>query len=270
MDTEAPNHPIDTQTAAEALADAAATAGYAPSIHNTQPWRWRLTGNTIDLHLVRSRVPPISDPDGRLATLSCGAALHHARIAMAAHGWRITVERMLQDGDRDLLARIQVRNRSPVDPASATLLRTVPLRQTDERPMVAGAPIGPEALTAITAAVEAHDTGLYTPRPDQLAELAAAADDRAAEFVILHGPADEPLNWLRAGEALSGGWLTATRHAVSVQPHSAPMETTATRRALRAMIAGTGYPYLVLGLGMAGAGPPRTPRLPAVQIIERY
>jgi len=68
----------------EALAQAASLAGYAPSIHNTQPWRWRLAGDTLDLRLERSRVLAVTDPDDRLATLSCGAALNHAVVASAA------------------------------------------------------------------------------------------------------------------------------------------------------------------------------------------
>jgi hypothetical protein len=86
---------------------------------------------------------------------------------------------------------------------------------------------------------------------------------------MLYDGADEPLNWLRAGEALSAGWLTATAHGVSVLPHSAPAEVTATRQAMRAMIAGDGFPYVVLRLGTASAVP-CAPRLAAVQIIERY
>lgn len=269
MATEALNHPAGTRTPADALAEAAATAGYAPSIHDTQPWRWRLTGNTIDLYLVRSRVLQFSDPDVRLATLSCGGALHHARITMAALGWRITVARMLQDGDRDLLARIQVHNRSPVDSASAALVRTVSARPTHQRVVDAGTPVAPDALAAITTAVEAQGTRLAILRPDQVLEL-GLGHDHAAVFVVLHGSADEPLNWLRAGEALSAGWLTATAHDVSLVPHSAPIETVATRQAMRAMLAGTGYPYLVVRLGPVDAGPTRTRRLPAKQIIERY
>jgi nitroreductase len=308
MDIDAMTHPTDTRTAAEALAEAATTAGHAPSIHNTQPWRWRLTGNTLDLHLVRSRIMPASDPDGRLATVSCGAALHHARVTMAAHGWLITVTRMLQGADRDLLARLHVYHRAPPDPVAATLLRAVPLRHTDRR-AVAGTPPDPRALAAITAAAEAQGTRLHILRPDQLAELSAAAGqatdpvwqaelmywtglrdagvpgrdpghhgdlpttvrhDKDAVFVMLHDSADEPLNWLRAGEALSAGWLTATGHGVSVLPHSAPIETLATRQAMRAMIAGIGHPSLVLRLGTADPGDAGTPRLPATQIIERY
>ncbi|WP_030434769.1 hypothetical protein [Actinoplanes subtropicus] len=73
MNIQAPTRTIDSLAAAEALVAAAEAAGYAPSIGNTQPWRWRLTGDTLDLHLVRSRMRRVSDLDGRLATVSCGA-----------------------------------------------------------------------------------------------------------------------------------------------------------------------------------------------------
>ena len=333
MFNDALTHPTDTQAIAHALADAAAAAGYAPSIHNTQPWRWRLTTNTLDLHLVPGRILQVTDPDGRLATLSCGVALHHARVALSAQGWNATVTRMPRGAGPDLLARLHVDGRSPVDPPSVLHLRTIPMRHTDRRP-ITGTPIDPADLTAITAAVEAQDTGLHTLRPEQLLELAAATDhaqrseaadpawqaelaywtggirpagtgvpaaaipnratqttvpgrdfghrgtlpvsaehDEVALFVMLYGAADQPLNWLRAGEALSAGWLTATERGVSAVPHSAPIEAIGTRHALRAMIASIGYPYLLLRLGSvdpAGTDAPHTPRLPADQIIERF
>ncbi|GIE90957.1 Acg family FMN-binding oxidoreductase [Actinoplanes regularis] len=332
MDSDALTHPTDPQLATHALADAASAAGYAPSIHNTQPWRWRLAGDTLDLHLVRSRILQVSDPDARLATLSCGVALHHARVAVAAQGWHVTVTRMPRDIGPDLLARLHIERRALVDPPSVLHLRTIPLRHTDRRPLT-DTPVDPAALAAITAAVETQDTALHTLRPDQVLELAAAADyaqrseaadpawqaelaywtgaarpagtgvpdavipdratqttvpgrdfghrgelpvsaehDKAAVFVMLYGNTDEPLAWLRAGEALSAGWLTATENGISVVPHSAPIEVIATRQAMRAMIASTGYPYLVLRLGTidpADTGTPRTSRQPAEQIIDR-
>jgi hypothetical protein len=280
--TDTLTRPADTRTAAEALLEAARTAGYAPSIQNTQPWRWRITGDTVDLHLVRSRIPATADPDGRLATLSGGAALHHARVTMAARGWQITVTRMLQGGDRDLLARLHVHHKAPIDRTSAMLLRTI-LSRYNYRRAVPGTPLAPEALTAITAAIEAQGGRLQTLRPDQILELATGGDqghrsdlpitarrDEAAVFVVLHGSADEPLNWLRAGEALSAGWLTATGRGVAVLPHIAPIGAIATRQALRAMIAGAGHPYLVLRLGTIDPADAGTPRPPVDQIIERY
>jgi hypothetical protein len=268
----------------------------------------------------------VTDPEGRLATLSCGVALHHAHVALRAQGWNATVTRAPAGADPDVLARLHVGNRAPADPAAARYLRTIPLRHTDRRP-VTGTPVEQADVDAIVAAVRTQDTELHTLRPDQVLELAAAVDhaqrseaadpawqtelaywtggtrpsglgipaaaipdaptqtavpggelpvsaehDKAALFVMLYGETDEPVDWLRAGEALSAGWLTATDHGVSVMPHSAPVEVIATRQALRAMIASVGYPYLVLRLGRtdpAGDDAPHTSRLPADQIIDR-
>lgn len=75
------------------LAETARAAGLAPSVHNTQPWRWRVYPDHLDLYADRSRQLELADPAGRLLTISCGAALHHAQVAMAAQGWRPVVDR---------------------------------------------------------------------------------------------------------------------------------------------------------------------------------
>jgi hypothetical protein len=68
-------------SAALALAEAARVAGLAPSIHNTQPWRWRVDGDVLELYSEPIRQLHESDPGARLMVLSCGVALHHARTA---------------------------------------------------------------------------------------------------------------------------------------------------------------------------------------------
>jgi nitroreductase len=330
--TDALTHPTDTAAMTHALAEAAGTAGHAPSIHNTQPWRWRLAGNSVDLHIERGRVLDVTDPDARLATLSCGAALHHARVSLAAQGWQFVVTRTPDPDDPDHLARISLGRRVPVRLPSIRHLQTVRLRHTDRRPLT-GEPVGRADLRVVTASIEAEETWLHVLDPDQVHELAIAADhaqrteagdaDRRAElahwtggsrpagtgipdaaipdrviglpvptrdfghpgdlpvsggderfatFAILYGRTDDRAGWLRAGEALSAGWLTATEHGVSLLPLSAPIELISTRQAMRVILASNGYPYLVVRLGTvdaAEAGPPHAPRLPTDQIIER-
>ncbi|MEV8510487.1 nitroreductase [Actinoplanes sp. NPDC051475] len=325
-------HPTDAQVAAHALAEAAAIGGYAPSICNTQPWQWRLTTDTLELRLAPERIMQVTDPEARLATLSCGAALHHAYVALRAQGWHATVTRAPRDGDPDVLARLQAPDRKPADPASLRCLRTIPLRHTDRRPII-GTPVAAADLAAIVAAVRAQDTELHTLRADQVLELASAVEhaqrseaadpawlaelaawaggarpsgsgvpdaaipdratpttvpsrdfgrhgdlavsaghDTAAVFVMLYGRSDDPADWLRAGEALSAGWLTATDRGVSIVPYSAPIEVIASRQAMRAMIASVGHPYLLLRLGRtdpAALLAPHAPRLPVEQIIDR-
>jgi hypothetical protein len=143
---------------------------------------------------------------------------------------------------------------------------------------VAAAPAAPARTAATTMAatpIRATAAAGTVPR-DGLsinAALSIGADhDRSADFVLLYGPTDEPADWLSAGEALSAGWLTATEHGVSVLPHSAPTEVRSTRRAMRELLADTGYPYLVLRLGTidpADPGHRHTPRLPQDQLIDR-
>ena len=112
------------ETITDVLAQAAALAGYAPSIHNSQPWRWRVSGEVLDLYAVHSRQLAITDPDGRLAVLSAGAALHHARTALAAEGLDATVVRLPEPDDTGHLARITVTGRVPVSPGAIRLVQT--------------------------------------------------------------------------------------------------------------------------------------------------
>ncbi len=79
----------------------------APSVHNTQPWRWRVVdGDIIELYADRRRQLLISDPVGRNLALSCGAALHHASVAAQALGLAPAIELAPLREDEDLLARI--------------------------------------------------------------------------------------------------------------------------------------------------------------------
>ena len=65
---------------------ALAVAVRAPSIHNTQPWRWRLDDDGLRLLADRSRQLAVADPDGHSLLVSCGAALHLTGLGLAA-GW---------------------------------------------------------------------------------------------------------------------------------------------------------------------------------------
>jgi nitroreductase len=88
------------------IEDAVTSACHAPSLHNSQPWQWVIGGNELRLFLDPSRVVN-TDRSARQALISCGAALDHLRVAMAAAGWRSHIERFPSPSDRDHLASIQ-------------------------------------------------------------------------------------------------------------------------------------------------------------------
>lgn len=79
----------------------------APSVHNSQPWRWRVVdGTVIELHSDHRRQLQVSDPSGRNLTLSCGAALHQSIVAARALGLEPSVEVQPSTDDDSFLARI--------------------------------------------------------------------------------------------------------------------------------------------------------------------
>ena len=88
--------------------DAVEHALRAPSVHNTQPWRWRIGEDRVELHSDPDRHLPVTDPDRRDLVLSCGAALHHLTVAMAASGVSAAVERLPDPEDRTHLATVSV------------------------------------------------------------------------------------------------------------------------------------------------------------------
>jgi nitroreductase len=92
----------------KALRDAAARATLAPSIHNTQPWRFVVSSDRLDLYADRSRSVPAVDPSGRQLSLSCGAALFGTRVALAAAGLDVVTSLAQRPSDPDLLASITV------------------------------------------------------------------------------------------------------------------------------------------------------------------
>jgi hypothetical protein len=277
MTADAAPQAVDAAVVTQAVGDAAMATVYAPSIHDTQPWRWRMTGEVLDLHLERDRLLPGTDPDSRLAILSCGAALHHVAVSLAADGWRAIVVREPDRGDPDHLARVRLDGRIPVEPEVLRRLQSIALRETDRR-LVLGVPIDTDKLRTIAAAVTSGGALLHQLRSGQVDDLAAAAGqarrteaadiewqaeraywtgggggpaarDHTAIFAILYGPRDRRLDWLRAGEALSAGWLTATELDVSVLPLSATIEVAGTREHLRWLLPRPGHPYLVLRFG---------------------
>jgi nitroreductase len=157
------------------LEQAAQASLYAPSVFNTQPWTWRITGDTLDLYADQSRKLDTTDPEGRLLIVSCGVALHHARTALAAAGWSATVERLPEDAPPELLARIRLGEEVPPDPQAQRAAAAIPLRRTDRRAYGERAVTEPE-LTRLRRLVESEGAYLHVVRPDQVTMLAISAE----------------------------------------------------------------------------------------------
>ena len=102
----------------------------APSVYNTQPWRFVATGAGLDLYADRTRQLTVLDPTGRQLTISCGAALGLARLAVAALGYSHGVELLPDSDDPDHLARLVVGDPAPVAGDDLALAREIGRRHT--------------------------------------------------------------------------------------------------------------------------------------------
>ena len=113
------------------------TAARAPSVHNTQPWRFHVAPAGLELHADRDRQLMAVDPSGRELLISCGAALYGLRLAVRMLGYLPMVDVLPDDRQPDLLAQVRVGYRVPVSQADWALLAAVPHRHTHRGPFAA-------------------------------------------------------------------------------------------------------------------------------------
>ena len=104
----------------------------APSVHNSQPWRWRIGDRTVHLYADVQRWLPVTDADGRDLLVSLGAVLHHLRVALAASGLRATVHRFPNPDEPDHVAAVELRPRVPAEP-DLGLAAAIVARRSDRR-----------------------------------------------------------------------------------------------------------------------------------------
>jgi nitroreductase len=101
-------------------------------VHNSQPWRWQVRDSTLELFANPRLQLPNIDPDGRGLMLSCGTALHHCVVALAALGWQSKVHRLPDAADSTHLATIEVSPRE-AEQVDVVLAAAIPRRRTDRR-----------------------------------------------------------------------------------------------------------------------------------------
>jgi hypothetical protein len=309
-----------------------ALANRAPSVHNSQPWQWRLGPSSIHLFAEPGRALPATDPEGRGLRLSCGAALHHLRVAALAAGVGTTVHRVPDPAQPDHLAAVELHSGRP-SPDDLALARAIEHRHSDRR-MFSSWPVPTQmtshlvdaasregaVLTVLDresdryvvaglighAAVEQaltpgydQETAEWTgrgrgaregvPAANVPAEPAGTVPARAfaageqeqsvlgryesdgTVLALISTPGDDPVDQLRAGEALSAVLLGATHYGLATDPISQPLEVPATRSELRsAVLGGAAEPQVLLRLGwapMSTVPVPRSGRRPLADTI---
>ncbi len=169
----------------------------APSSHNTQPWRFAMAEDTIELWADRSRRLSICDPAGRELVMSCGAALFNLRVACHRFGRESPITLLPDPDDPDLLARAACGSERPVSLEDRRLFEAIFRRRTHRAPFERHG-VGDPVLQRLVEAVEREGAWLVPiegPRRAAVGELieeATRAQFRDRRFRL------ELASWLRS------------------------------------------------------------------------
>ena len=217
----------------------------APSVHNTQPWRFVITSGGLDFRVDHSRQLAVLDPTARQLYLSAGSALFNARASLAASGCPSTVRRFPNPEHPDLVARIEVGGDAEIDPMLAALDAVVELRQTNRR-RFAEDTVPAELVATLVRAAQAEGALLHPvvkvddrqtlarlsqkadaeqmASPAYRAELRAWTSNdparldgvRAAAVPHVDGSADDDVP-IRDFDSQGAGWLPGETHSSASQ-----------------------------------------------------
>jgi len=199
-----------------------ATAVWAPSVHNTQPWRFTVGGQQISLYADTSRRLAVADPDGREMMISCGAALFSVRLALRSMGY-VPRTRVLPDpGQPELVARVSWPERADADEFERRLARHLLTRRThrgafDPEPLPSG------LLAALRAGASREGTALRIVADDgRRAALAAAVENAESELRLNGERLRELARWTPAPGSACRDGVPATAYparAERTEPH---------------------------------------------------
>ncbi|MUN42517.1 Acg family FMN-binding oxidoreductase [Actinomadura litoris] len=173
-------------------------AVWAPSIHNTQPWRFTLSGSRISLRADADRRLEVADPEGREMLVSCGAALFNLRLGLRAQGLEPQVT-LLPDPDRPhLLADVEAVPGEDPDEYTRALHAQVRRRRSHRGGFRADPVLDPE-LARIRAEAE-QEGARFIQAVDAHVKGALAALNNAAEHIQRRTPsyASEIARWAPA------------------------------------------------------------------------
>lgn len=250
-------------------------AAWAPSLRNSQPWRWQVDAARLHLDADWDRGVGDTDADRRNVLLGCGAILDHCAVSLAAAGWRPRIRRF-PDGSGHM-ASFELIDRAPTDGA-VELATAIPRRRSDRRDYSAS-PLPPATLELLLIRAARYGVQMsvvpklrWNRLPDGVIRLAYGHDAHAGEqpraadgfLLVLATGTDDDTMRLRAGEALSHLLLSATALGLPSCALTEPMTDMRDRMALACeLFDAEAYPQALIRLGSAPTDttqPPVTPR----------
>jgi nitroreductase len=236
----------------------------APSLHNSQPWLFRIHGSEVDVYADPERRLQVLDPDGREQLISVGAAVFTLRLALRQAGYASDVQLFPVPSRADLVARIRVTHAASVTPTVAALAAAIPLRHTNRWPF-AGTLVPAEILDELRDAARWESALLAEAGPDARDEILGMA--RAADHLLRARPGygAELARWAGGGVRYDGvpDWAVGSGDALETLPVRDFAELSAVPRPSRTF---EPYPEILV---LATVGDRRSDWVRAGQALQR-
>jgi nitroreductase len=175
-----------------------ALAARAPSLHNSQPWRFRIDGSAVELRADPDRQLWLTDPDGREMLISCGAALYGLRLGLRRLGFQPVTEVLPDPAQPALIARVRAGQRERPSGDERDMIAAVPHRHTHRGPFGPGRV--PEHLLddlVHDAAAEGADLVLLSA-PGQIHGLARLTAEASRAQLATQEKIAEARSWVRS------------------------------------------------------------------------
>lgn len=116
------------------LVMAVQSAVRAPSLLNTQPWRFRLRAGAVEVLADPARRLPFADPTWWAVRIACGAAVFNLRLAFAVHGTPARIALRPDPADPQLMARLVPGSPRPPTPIERQLFSAIQQRHSNRSP----------------------------------------------------------------------------------------------------------------------------------------
>lgn len=162
----------------QVLRHAVEQATLAPSVHNTQPWRFVIGPDVVEIYADISRHLRALDPTRRQLYISCGCALFNLRVALAADEREIVVERFPDPHQPTLVARVTLTGERTEWTPLARLDAQIGRRRTNRRQFTSD-PVSPELRFEVIRAVDEEESVFFEIRTDDQREVIAELSQQA-------------------------------------------------------------------------------------------
>jgi nitroreductase len=179
------------------LKHAVAAAIMAPSAQNTQPWRFHIVEDRLELYADPARHLRVIDRERRQLLMSCGCALFNARVAIRAMGYADDVTLSLVDAERpDHVATLRLGPRIISNDADLTLMHAIALRRTNRKRYLER-PVSQEIADRLIETAQLNGTWMVRLTPPQKTAIATLVEE--ADHIQLADPAfrHELASWLK-------------------------------------------------------------------------